>query len=56
MPDISMCMDQECPLRFTCYRNEASGTIPDEYRQSWAAFKWDSIDGCGKYWENVNAT
>lgn len=55
MPDISMCASQDCPLRFTCYRNEASGTVPSE-RQSWAGFEWDSMDGCRYFWENVNAT
>jgi hypothetical protein len=34
MPDITMCGDVTCPLRDTCYRNPASGTVPDPYRQS----------------------
>lgn len=34
MPDICMCPSTKCPLRQQCYRNEASGTRPDEYRQA----------------------
>ncbi len=35
MPDITMCDDKTCPLAPKCYRNPASGTQPNEYRQSW---------------------
>jgi hypothetical protein len=40
MPDITMCVNQNCPLSKTCYRHEDSGTISD-IRQSWTDFKWD---------------
>lgn len=55
MHNISMCVSQDCYLRFECYRNEASGTKPSE-RQSWAHFKWDSIDGCVYFLEKQDAT
>lgn len=32
MPDISMCMGGDCPLKETCYRFTAK---PNEYRQSY---------------------
>ncbi len=32
MPDISMCLDDECPSRLTCWRFMAT---PSEYRQSY---------------------
>ena len=31
MPDITMCDDKNCGIRFKCYRYMAE---PDEYRQS----------------------
>ena len=54
MPDISMCPSFDCPIRFTCYRNPASGTEPTERRQSWSAFQWRKTDVggivvCGDY-------
>ncbi len=55
MPDISMCPSQDCPSRGGCYRNEASGTRPCEWRQSWIGFTWREVgDGaavlCDGYW------
>jgi hypothetical protein len=38
MPDISMCPSETCPIRVSCYRNEASGTKPSEWRQAYMAF------------------
>lgn len=32
MPDITMCMDNNCQSRFQCYRYMAK---PNEYRQSY---------------------
>lgn len=32
MPDITMCTDESCPKRNTCYRFRA---IPDKYMQSY---------------------
>lgn len=45
MPDISMCPSQDCPARTDCYRNEASGTRPSEWRQSWIGWTWRQCDG-----------
>ena len=36
MPDITMCLNTECPLRKECYRYMA---IPSAYKQSYADFK-----------------
>lgn len=35
MPDISMCENEECPLRHRCYRFMAE---PDDYCQAYTAF------------------
>lgn len=35
MPDITMCLSEVCLKATTCYRHEASGKKPSEYRQSW---------------------
>lgn len=37
MPDITMCTNDECPLRESCYRYMAK---PSEYMQSYAVFEW----------------
>jgi len=34
MPDISMCSGVDCPLKETCYRNQAK---PSKFRQAWFA-------------------
>ena len=39
MPDISMCSSDTCVLKGCCYRNPASGTKPNEHRQSWIVFQ-----------------
>lgn len=36
MPDIAMCLNDECPLRVSCYRFLA---VPNEYRQSYSKFE-----------------
>lgn len=48
MPDISMCSNEHCKLKETCYRYKA---IPNEYRQSYGDFKSDSNNECEYYWE-----
>jgi len=51
MPDIAMC-NQPCPVRFDCYRSEASGTKPNNY-QSYEAYTpppKDEPEQCGGYW------
>ena len=40
MPEISMCPSEDCPARRECYRNEASGTRPNPWRQQWADWTW----------------
>lgn len=47
MPDISMCPSQDCPVRGDCYRNEASGTEPSNFRQSWIGWTWRQPAGLG---------
>ena len=48
MPDISMCLNKECPLKDNCYRYVAK---PSEFRQSYSEFKYNN--GCDYYWEFV---
>lgn len=47
MPDISMCPSPDCPVRGDCYRNEASGTEPSDFRQSWIGWTWRQPGGWG---------
>lgn len=35
MPDITMCASETCEIRRECRRNEESGTVPRDRRQSW---------------------
>lgn len=49
MPDITMCIDKECPLRNKCYRFIAK---PWTVGQSYALIKYDN--GCPHYWEVKN--
>lgn len=36
MPDITMCINDSCPLRKKCYRYRA---VPSKYRQSFCRFE-----------------
>jgi hypothetical protein len=55
VPDISLCMDNECPARSRCYRHTASGTKPSEFWQAYSAFKHDPDKGrCAEFWP-INA-
>jgi hypothetical protein len=47
MPDISMCKNEECPLRNQCYRYTA---VPEVY-QSYASFKPDENGKCDYFIE-----
>lgn len=47
MSDISMCLNKECPKKNDCYRFRA---IPHPTYQSYADFKYDSINGCEAFW------
>lgn len=50
MPDITMCPSLDCPKRNVCYRNEASGTKPNEYRQSFFVEQPRKGLLCDYYW------
>ena len=57
MPDISMCTSVTCSLRKTCYRNELSGTKPNEQRQSYFIGLTEEGEDCKYYWrtrEKIN--
>ena len=45
MPDIAMCKNIRCPVRFTCYRFNAE---PDVY-QSYGEFEFIN-NNCQFYW------
>ena len=49
MPDIEMCMNEECPLKKKCYRYTA---IPTAYVQSYSMYKPDEEGECPVYWDN----
>jgi hypothetical protein len=56
MPDISMCGNETCALKDTCYRNPASGTKPNEHRQSWLMFTGHTVENpCPYFAFNFNA-
>jgi hypothetical protein len=48
MADITMCANQQCPSRETCYRF----TAPPGYWQSMRDFKPDESGKCEDYWNN----
>lgn len=50
MPDISMCVNQDCLVKERCYRYRA---IPSEY-QSIAFFSPDNNGMCDYYWSITN--
>jgi len=52
MPDISMCLSENCPKSSQCYRHEASGTKPS-MMQGYTSFKPDAVGNCAYYWSNV---
>lgn len=55
MPDITMCVNTECPLRDKCFRYRAK---PDEW-QSYSDFKpetgadkdWNFVVKCEYFWD-----
>ena len=47
MPDISMCMGNDCPLKETCYRYKAK---PSEYQSYFMEAPYKDGD-CSHYWE-----
>lgn len=38
MPDLTMCMNNDCDLSRGCRRHQDSGTKPVSLRQSWSVF------------------
>ncbi len=49
MPDISMCLDGECPSRLTCWWSMATSSA---YRQSYlVAPRKAGEERCYAYWE-----
>lgn len=48
MPDISMCDNEECPIKNKCYRYTA---IPNDIQQSYTTFK-PSNNRCAAYIKN----
>lgn len=53
MPDISMCVNKDCPLRMKCYRYTA---IPDKYWQSFSTFQPNAEGTCDSFWDNTGRT
>lgn len=50
MPDITMCISEECPVCDLCYRHTAE---PSKYRQSYSNFfKGDDADECENFVSN----
>ena len=50
MPDISMCENQKCPSRKSCYRYTSK---PNPYRQTYSLFEVnEGEDKCESYWDN----
>ena len=47
MPDITMCLNETCPLRDKCVRHEESGTIPSS-AQSYSEFEFGESN-CSHY-------
>lgn len=44
MPDITMCANDICPLRKSCYRSPYSGTEESGRWQSWSSFSFSLTD------------
>lgn len=48
MPDITMCLNNQCPSREHCYRYRA---VPSHFTQVYAAFMVvEGRDRCNSYW------
>ena len=45
MPDITMCSNYKCPIRWHCYRSASSGTEPSDRRQSYSRFEPKPAEG-----------
>lgn len=49
MADITMCANEDCPKRETCYRATAERK---EYWQAWSKFGPDESGECPWYWKD----
>lgn len=49
MPDITMCLNNDCKVSHKCYRHSKSGT-QYSYHQSVCHFKPDNKGECTHYW------
>ena len=50
MPDITMCLGNDCPIKETCYRFTA---IPTPHWQSYSDFKYDEkLNVCEFFYHN----
>ena len=52
MPDITMCLNKDCPIRTSCYRFTAT---PSDNRQAYAEFEFretENLRGCTHYINN----
>lgn len=49
MPDISLCVNDKCPLRKECYRFTA---IPSDFLQSYTFFNLNADGTCNWFWDN----
>lgn len=51
MPDISLCVNDKCPLRKECYRFTA---VPSDFLQSYTFFNLNTDGTCNWFWDNKN--
>ena len=54
MPDISMCVGGNCPMKETCYRYKAK---PSDYQSYFTETPFEMVEGkieCKYYWEINN--
>ena len=49
MPDIAMCINEDCALKFKCYRYTAN---PNEFWQAYNVFRPEKGE-CDHYWEDT---
>lgn len=52
MPDISMCNNKKCKMRYKCFRYMAK---PNQYRQSYVSFKPNIKGDCDSFWDIKDA-
>lgn len=50
----TMCVNDDCNLRTTCRRHKDSGTISNEFQQSYSFFQPDKDNYCSYYIKTNN--